>query len=75
MRTAIAVLMLCACSGPVVGAGTQVTESWEFLPDGIARFHERFGPDAEAQIANRTEAARRGIPVTLAALKQAAEAG
>ena len=58
-----------------VGAGTQVTESWEFLPDGIARFHERFGPDAEAQIANRTEAARRGIPVTLAALKQAAEAG
>ena len=58
-----------------VDAGTQVTESWEFLPDGIAGFHERFGPDAEAQIANRTEAARRGIPVTLAALKQAAEAG
>jgi hypothetical protein len=40
-----------------------------------ARFHERFGPDAEAQIASRTEAAHRGIPVTLAALKQAAEAG
>jgi hypothetical protein len=58
-----------------VGAGTQVTESWEFLPDGIARFHERFGPDAEAQIASRTEAARSGIPVTLAAIKKAAEAG
>ena len=36
---------------------------------------DRFGDDAEAQIANRTEAARRGIPVTLAALKKAAEAG
>jgi polyketide cyclase/dehydrase/lipid transport protein len=58
-----------------VGAGTRVTESWEFLPDGIARFRERFGPDAEAQIADRTEGTRRGIPVTLAALKRAAEAG
>ena len=58
---------------PVAG-GTQVTESWEFLPDGIAGFHERFGADAEAQIANRSEAAHRGIPATLAALKKAAEA-
>ena len=58
---------------PVEG-GTQVTESWEFLPDGIAGFRDRFGPDAEAQIANRSEAAHRGIPVTLAALKNAAEA-
>jgi hypothetical protein len=57
-----------------VARGTQVTESWEFPPDGIAVFGERYGPDAEAQIANRTEFARRGIPVTLAALKQAAEA-
>jgi hypothetical protein len=54
--------------------GTLLTESWEFLPAGIARFHERFGPDAEAQIADRTAAARRGIPVTLAAIKAAAEA-
>ena len=59
---------------PVEG-GTQVTESWEFLPAGIERFYNRFGEDAEAQIADRTEGARRGIPVTLAALKQAAEAG
>ena len=35
----------------------------------------RYGDDAEAQIAERTEAARRGIPVTLAALKETAEAG
>jgi len=52
-----------------------VTESWEFLPGGIARFRDRFGDDAGAQIANRAEAAHRGIPVTLAALKKAAEAG
>ena len=53
--------------------GTQVTESWEFLPGGIARFHERFGEDAQAQIADRAEAARWSIPVTLAAIKKAAE--
>jgi hypothetical protein len=58
-----------------VEGGTQVTESWEFLPDGITRFHDRFGDDAEAQIASRTKAARSGIPITLAALKKAAEAG
>ena len=52
---------------------SDVTRMGQWSP-GIARFHERFGPDAEAQIANRTEAARHGIPVTLAALKQAAEA-
>jgi hypothetical protein len=56
-----------------VGGGTQVTESWEFLPDGIATFQERFGDEAQAQIADRIEAAHRGIPVTLAAIKKAAE--
>jgi len=55
-----------------VDGGTRVTESWEFLPDGIARFHNRFGSDV-AQIADRTRAARNGIPVTLAALKKSAE--
>jgi hypothetical protein len=53
--------------------GTRLTESWDFLPDGIASFHERYGADAEAQIAERTEAAIKGIPVTLAAIKAAAE--
>ena len=57
-----------------VDSGTQVTESWEFLPAGIAGFHDRYGNGAEAQIANRTEAAHQGIPVTLAAIKKAAEA-
>jgi Polyketide cyclase / dehydrase and lipid transport len=56
-----------------VSGGTQVTESWEVLPDGVKRFEDRFGPDAAAQLANRLEAARIGIPQTLAALKRAAE--
>jgi Polyketide cyclase / dehydrase and lipid transport len=56
-----------------VDGGTRLTESWEFLPAGIARFHERYGAQAEAQIARRTQDAHSGIPVTLAAIKQAAE--
>ena len=56
-------------------AGTRVTESWEFLPDGIALFEQRFGGDAPAQIANRTEVAHTGISATLVAIKEIAEAG
>jgi hypothetical protein len=59
---------------PVEG-GTEVTESWEFLPDGIAMFKERFGASAEKEIDDRSEAARTGIPATLAALKRSAEQG
>jgi Polyketide cyclase / dehydrase and lipid transport len=58
---------------PVQG-GTQVTESWEFLPDGIAMFKERFNADAESEIDNRSEAARSGIPATLRAIKRSADA-
>jgi len=58
----------------VADAGTRVTEAWEFLPAGLDRFAERYGDDAPAQIAERTDAARRGIPATLAALKEVAEA-
>ena len=53
--------------------GTLVTESWAFLPAGIERFHERFGDDADAQIAQRVVAAHEGIPATLAAIKRVAE--
>jgi Polyketide cyclase / dehydrase and lipid transport len=56
-----------------VDGGTRLTESWEFLPAGIARFHERYGAQAQAQIARRTQDAHSGIPVTLAAIKHAAE--
>ena len=58
-----------------VGEGTRVTESWEFLPGGIAMFEEKFGADAQTQISSRTKAAHEGIPVTLAALKRTAESG
>jgi len=57
-----------------VDGGTQLTESWEFLPDGIAMFEKHFGEDAQTQIDARTEAAHSGIPVTLAAMKRSAEA-
>lgn len=57
-----------------VDGGTEITESWEFLPGGIALFEERFGDEAQAQIADRVEKARTGIPETLAAIKRAAEA-
>lgn len=53
--------------------GTVVTESWEFLPAGLAMFAERFGDDAPAQVAVRAAAAHDGVPRTLAALKALAE--
>lgn len=59
---------------PVAG-GTRLTESWEFLPGGIALFHDRYGTDADAQIANRIEMAHSGISATLATMKQLVESG
>jgi hypothetical protein len=55
--------------------GTELTETWNFLPAGIDGFHQRYGADAERQIAERTSAAHHGIPVTLAAIKRTAESG
>lgn len=57
------------------GAGTQMTESWEFLPGGIAMFREKYGDTAQAEIDARTRAAHESIPVTLAAIKRTAELG
>jgi hypothetical protein len=56
-----------------VDSGTEVTESWELLSDGVASFVERFGDHAEEEIAKRVETARAGIPETLAQLKAVAE--
>jgi hypothetical protein len=58
-----------------VDGGTEITESWEFLPGGIAYFEQNFGDDSAVQIADRAEKARTGIAATLAAIKRAAEAG
>ena len=57
-----------------VDGGTEVTETWEFLPGGRAFFEQRYGDDADAEIAERAELARTGIPETLAAIKRTAEA-
>lgn len=53
--------------------GTSLTESWEFLPAGIAMFERRFGDRAAAEIADRSHQALDGIPKTLAAIKAIAE--
>lgn len=54
-------------------AGTLLTETWAFLPAGIAMFEEKYGDEAAAQIADRTQNALDGIPQTLAAIKRIAE--
>jgi ligand-binding SRPBCC domain-containing protein len=56
------------------GDGTKVTESWQLPPDGVTFFEGRFGDDAPAQIAIRSDGAKNGIESTLAAIKAAAEA-
>lgn len=55
------------------GGGTRLTQSWHFLPRGLAGFRERHGADADREIAARTDAATSGIPATLAAIKRTAE--
>jgi hypothetical protein len=52
---------------------TTLTESWEFLPDGIAMFEEKYGYQVQTEIADRTRQAFDGIPKTLAAIKRIAE--
>ncbi len=56
-----------------VETGTVLTESWEFLPGGIAMFEEKYGDDARVQITDRTQQALDGIPKTLRAIKRIAE--
>lgn len=55
------------------GEGTELTQWWEFLPKGVDGFRQAFGDTAEAEIAKRSDAAREGMPVTLAAIKKTAE--
>jgi hypothetical protein len=58
---------------PTGETGTRLTQDWRFLPKGIAGFGEKFGERAEAEIAQRSDQATSGIPVTLAAIKASAE--
>jgi hypothetical protein len=57
-----------------VDGGTRLTESWAFLPDGLAFMAERYGDRAQEQVEARTRAAHEGVPATLAAIKRIAEA-
>ncbi|WP_166973321.1 SRPBCC family protein [Brevibacterium atlanticum] len=56
-----------------VDGGTRLTESWEFLPEGQEFFVEKYGDRADEQVAERTAAARKGIPETLRAIKRVIE--
>ena len=47
--------------------GTRLTETWEFLPDGIALFQERYGDERRPRSRSAPDAAHAGIPETLAA--------
>ena len=58
-----------------VDGGTELTEHWAFLPDGIKYFHDNFGGEAEGAIQGRIASAHSGIRDTLAAIKKIAEAG
>jgi hypothetical protein len=58
-----------------VPTGTLLTQTWDFLPAGLNLFQERYGVAAAAQIQDRTESALRTMPLTLQALKVAAERG
>jgi len=55
-------------------SGTTLTESWTFHEIGRQMFRDRWGERADAAIKDRVDAARSGIPQTLAAIKITAEA-
>jgi len=57
-----------------VTEGTEVTETWMFLPAGLEHFRERFGGEAQEAIDVRSERAYRDIPATLATLREVLEA-
>ena len=63
-----------AYSFSAVDGGTEVTETWELPPEGVAFFEKRFGDDARKEIMVRSDAAKSGIAETLAAMKAIAEA-
>lgn len=52
------------------GEGTQLTETWAFLPEGLAMFADKYGDRAPDEIDDRTRQAHAGIPTTLAAIKR-----
>ncbi len=58
-----------------VEGGTELTESWEFLPSGAEIYERIFQDRAEDELATRRATALEGITATLAAIKRTAEGG
>lgn len=54
--------------------GTLVTESWELPSESMSHWQGRFGETTQKELELREQAAKKGIPATLAALKRSAEA-
>ena len=53
--------------------GTRLSETWQLLPGAPEFFARKYGAEGDSVIAERTEAARTGIPATLRAIKDIAE--
>ncbi len=49
--------------------GTDVSETWTFLPAGLQHFAEQYGDKAAEAIESRTQQAAEDIPQTLNAIK------
>jgi hypothetical protein len=58
---------------PVGDQCTRLTESWHFLPAGLAMFQAKYGGEATTRIAERARQAVEGIPATLVAIKRIVE--
>ena len=59
---------------PADGGGTELTEYTRTTEDREKVFVERYGERAEEEIAVRHDAAREGIPATLAAIREVLDA-
>lgn len=44
-----------------VHGGTELTQTWEFLPGGIAFYHQRYPDDLDAQVALRIAVPPRNL--------------
>lgn len=58
-----------------VDGGTELVHEWEYLPAGREFWGAKHGERADEQLRLRIEAAREGMPRTLAAIKRLVETG
>ncbi|MDO4908612.1 MAG: SRPBCC family protein [Corynebacterium sp.] len=56
------------------GEGSTLTEHWQLTEYGVEFFKKKWGDQWEAQLEDRRQAALAGIPATLKAIKEIAEA-